>query len=101
MHPASTHNLRIVPTFYATEVGWPMWTIQSISSLQQKNNNQNWLSVDCLMSASTTLINVMEDYSTTLFIQSFVWFSCKVGYPEFLSADWWRDVSQLSRNILI
>ena len=29
----------------------------------------------------------MEDYSTTAFIQSFVRFSCEVGYPKFLSVD--------------
>ena len=39
------------------------------------------------MSTSTTLIKVMEDYSTTAFIQSFVRFSCEVGYPKFLSVD--------------
>ena len=29
----------------------------------------------------------MEDYSTAAFIQSFVQFSCEVGYPKFLSVD--------------
>ena len=39
------------------------------------------------MSTSATLIKVMEDYSTIAFIQSFVRFSCEVGYPKLLSVD--------------
>ena len=39
------------------------------------------------MSTSTTLNKVMEDYSTTAFIQSFVRFCCEAGYPKFLSVD--------------
>ena len=47
------------------------------------------------MSTSTALIKVMEDYSTTAFIQSFVRFSCEVGYPTFLSVD---EESQLVKG---
>ena len=36
---------------------------------------------------STTNIKVMDDYSTQAFIQSFVRFSCEVGYPKFMPID--------------
>ena len=38
MGPLSTHSLRIAPAFYSS---WPLWTIQSILSSHQNNNNQN------------------------------------------------------------
>ena len=36
---------------------------------------------------STTLIKVMDDYSTTTFLQAFIRFSCEVGYPKMLLPD--------------
>ena len=34
-----------------------------------------------------TSIKVMEDYSTTSFIQAFIRLACEVGYPKILLAD--------------
>ena len=39
------------------------------------------------MSTSTTNIKVMDDYSTQAFIQSFIRFSCEVGYPKYMMVD--------------
>ena len=86
MDPVSTHNLRIAPAFYATQVDL-CEPFKVYSPHNKRTTIKIWLSVYCCMSASTTLIKVMEDHSTTAFIQSFVRFSCEVGYPKFLSAD--------------
>ena len=41
----------------------------------------------------------MEDYSTTAFIQSFVRFSCKIGYPKFLSVDEGSQLVKICESI--
>ena len=75
----STHNLRKAPAFYATEV-------DLCGPLCKRKTIKIWLAVYCCMSASTTLIKAMEDYSITAFIQSFVRFSCEVGYPKLIKS---------------
>ena len=46
-----------------------------------------WLIIYCCISTSTTNIKVMDDYSAQAFIQAFIRFSCKVGYPKFMVID--------------
>ena len=86
MSPVSTYNLRIAPAFYDIQVDL-CGPFKAYSTHNKRTIIKIWLAVYCCMSASTALIKVMEDYSTTAFIRSFVRFSCKVGYPEFLSVD--------------
>ena len=86
MSSASTHNLGIASAFYATQVDL-CGPFKVYSPHNKRTTTKIWLVVYCCMSASTALIKVMEDYSTTAFIQSFVRFSCEVGYPKFLSVD--------------
>ena len=81
----STHNLRIAPAFYATEVGL-CGPFKAYSPKSKRKTIKIWLAVYCCMSASTTLIKAMEDYSITAFIQSFVRFSCEVGYPKLIKS---------------
>ena len=86
MGPASSHSLRIAPAFYATQVDL-CGPFKAYSTHNKRTAIQVWLAVYCCMSTSTTLIQVMEDYSTIAFIQSFVRFSCEVCYPVFISVD--------------
>ena len=81
----STHNLRIAPAFYATEVGL-CGPFRAYSPKSKIKTIKIWLAVYCCMSTSTTLIKAMEDYSITAFIQSFVRFSCEVGYPKLIKS---------------
>ena len=79
----STHNLRIAPAFYATEVDL-CGPFKAHSPKSKRKTIKIWLAVYCCMSASTTLIKAMKDYSITAFIQSFVRFSCDVGYAKLI-----------------
>ena len=81
----STHNLRIAPAFYATEVGL-CGPFRAYSPKSKIKTIKIWLAVYCCMSTSTTLIKAMEDYSIIAFIQSFIRFSCEVGYPKFVKS---------------
>ena len=86
MGPVLTQNVRIAPAFYATQVHL-CGLFKAYSPHNKRTTIKIWLAVYCCIFTSTTLIKVMEDYSTTAFIQSFVRFSCEVGYPKFLSVD--------------
>ena len=46
-----------------------------------------WLAIFCCTTTSTTNIKVMENYSTSAFIQAFTRFSCEVGYTKRILAD--------------
>ena len=86
MGPVLTQNVRIAPAFYATQVHL-CGLFKAYSPHNKRTTIKIWLAVYCCIFTSTTLIKVMEDYITTAFIQSFVRFSCEVGYPKFLSVD--------------
>ena len=79
----STHNLRVAPAFYTTEVDL-CGPFKAYSPKSKRKTIKIWLAVYCCMSASTTLIKAMKDYSITAFIQSFVRFSCDVGYAKLI-----------------
>ena len=86
MGPVSSHSLRIAPAFYATKFDL-CGRFKTFSPNNKIITIKIWLAVYCCMSTSTKLIKVMEDYRTTVFIQSFVLLSCEIGYPKFLSVD--------------
>ena len=86
MGPVSTHNLRIAPEFCATQVDL-CGPLKAYSPHNKRKIIKIWLAVYCCMCTSTTLIKVMEDYSATAFIQSFVQLSCEVVHPKFISVD--------------
>ena len=81
--PISKHNITIAPAFYATQAD--MCGPFKVYSLHHKRATiKIWLIVYCCISTSTTNINVMDDYSAQAFIQAFIRFSYKVGYPKFM-----------------
>ena len=77
MGPVSSHSLRIALAFYATQVD--LCEPFKAYSPHNKRTIKTWLAVYCCMPTSTRLTKVMEDYSRTAFIQSFVRFSCEAG----------------------
>ena len=71
MGPVPTHNLRTAPAFYATQINLCR-PFKAHCPHNKRMTIKSWLAVCCCMSTSTTLIKVMENYSTTAFILSFV-----------------------------
>ena len=86
MGPVSKHVLNIAPAFYSTQVDL-CGPFQCYSYHHKRTTIKIWLLVFCCATTSTTIIKVMEDYSTQAFIQSFIRFSCDVGYPKTLLVD--------------
>ena len=78
MGPVSSYNMKIAPGFYGTQVD-----ICGPLKAYSPHNKRTTIK----MTASTTSINVMEDYSTIAFIQAFTRFACEVGYPQFMLID--------------
>ena len=86
MGPVSKYNLTIAPAFYVTQTDI-CGPFKAYSSHQKRTAVKIWLVIYCCMSASTTNIKVMDDYSTQAFIPSFIRFSCEVGYPRYMMVD--------------
>ena len=86
MGPVSRHNLTIAPTYFASQVDLA-GPFLSYSNHNKRATVKIWLVIFCCAVTSSTNIKVMEDYSTTSFIQAFTRFSCEVGYPHTLLCD--------------
>ena len=86
MGPVSPHTLTIAPAFYATQldVAGPLL---AYCHHHKRSTIKIWLIVYCCSTTSMTSIKVMDDYSTTAFIQAFVRFSSEVGYPKTMLCD--------------
>ena len=81
MGPISRHNLNIPPAFFVTQVD-----LSGPNKAYSPNNKRAtikiWFVVFCCSTTSTTIIKCMDDYSTPSFVQSFIRFSCDVGFPK-------------------
>ena len=86
MGPISKRNIKIAPAFYSTQTDL-CGPFKAYSHHYKRTTIKIWLVVFCCMTTSNTIIKVMEDYSTQSFIQSFIRFSCEVGYPKFILID--------------
>ena len=86
MGPVSPHNLNIAPAFYVTQTDLA-GPFSAHCHHHKRNTIKVWFVVFCCATTSTTNIKVMEDYSTTAFLQAFARFSSEVGYPKTLLCD--------------
>ena len=86
MGPISNHNLTIAPAFYSTQVDLA-GPFLFFSAQHKRTTVKIWLSVFCCATTSAVKIKVMDDYSTSSFLQAFTRFSCDVGYPKILLPD--------------
>ena len=86
MGPISEHNITIAPAFYVCQLDL-VGPFMAYSYHHKRTTIKIWLIVFCCATTSATKIKVMEDYSTTAFIQSFTRFACDVGYPKRVLAD--------------
>ena len=86
MGPVSQDNLVIAPAFYITQADLA-GPFLSYSQHHKRTTVKVWLIIFCCATTTSVSIKVMEDYSTTAFLQSFTRFSCQVGYPRKLLID--------------
>ena len=86
MGPVSPDNLVIAPAFYVTQVDLA-GPFQAHCHHHKRNTIKIWFSVFCCATTSTTSIKLMEDYSTSAFINSFIRLSSDVGFPKKMICD--------------
>jgi len=84
MGPVSQCNVTIAPAFYATQVDLS-GPYKAYSNHNKRSTIKIWLVVFCCCTTSTTSIKVMDDYSTSAFVQAFgiEFSSCPVGGHNF------------------
>ena len=86
MGPVSSQNLTIAPAFYITQIDLA-GPFLSYSPHNKRATVKIWFAVYCCSTTSTINLKVMEDYSASGFLQSFIRFSCETGYPKILVSD--------------
>ena len=86
MGPISGHNLTIAPAFYITQVDIA-GPFLSYSPHNKRTTVKIYYAVYCCSVTSAVSLKVMEDYTASAFMQSFIRFSCTVGVPKSLISD--------------
>ena len=86
MGPVSEQNLTIAPAHYISQVDIA-GPFSAYSPHNKRTTVKVYFAVYCCSTTSSVSIKVMEDYSAAAFMQSFIRFSCEVGYPKILVSD--------------
>ena len=86
MGPVQDVNLCIAPAFYACQIDI-FGPFRCFSIANKRATLKIWFLIFCCCTTGAISIQAMEDYSTTSFIQGFVRFSCRYGYPRHLLPD--------------
>ena len=86
MGPITEHNLKIAPAFYACQVDLA-GPFLAYTTHNKRKTVKVWMVVFVCCTTTTTAIKIMEDYSTSAFVQAFIRLSCDTGYPKFLLPD--------------
>ena len=86
MGPVSAHNMNIAPAFYVTQVD-VAGSFKSYSPANKRATVKVWFKIFCCATTGTLAIKLMEDYSSSSFVQAFIRLSCDVGYPKLLLVD--------------
>ena len=86
MGPVACENVCIAPPFYNSQVDL-FGPFSSYSNVNKRATSKIWFVIFCCCVTGAVDIKVAEDYTTTSFIQAFIRFSCKVGYPRKLLPD--------------
>ena len=86
MGPGQNVNLCIAPCFYASQVDI-FGPLKSYSSLNKRASMKVCFLVLCCCTTGAVDVCLMNDYSTTAFIQAFIRFSCRFRYPKVLLPD--------------
>ena len=86
MGPIQDVNLCIAPAFYASQVDI-FGHYKAYSSANKRATIKVWFVIFCCCTTGAVDIRILEDYSTDAFVQGFIRFSCRVGYPRYLLPD--------------
>ena len=86
MGAVSSQNLTIAPAFYITQVDIA-GPFLAYSPHNKRTTIKIYFVIYCCSTTSSVSIKVMEDYSASSFIQSFIRFSSDNGYPKILVSD--------------
>ena len=86
MGAVSGYNLTIAPAYYISQVDIA-GPFLAYSPHNKRSTIKIYFVVICCATTSSINIKVMEDYTTTAFINAFTRFSCEVGYPKTLLVD--------------
>jgi len=81
MGPVPESSLTVAPAFYHTQLDLS-GPYKAFSPLHKRTTVKVWLVVYCCCSTSAVMINIMDDYATTTFIQSFMRFASRYGFPR-------------------
>ena len=79
-------SLAIAPAFYNCQ-GDLAGPFASYTNHNKRKRVKIWLATFICTTTSTTLIKVMDDYSSPSFYQVLIRFSCESGYPKTLFVD--------------
>ena len=86
MGPVSRFNMTIAPAFYYTQLDLS-GPYLSYSPQHKRTTVKIWLVVFCCCSTCAVKIKVMDDYSTTGFIQAVTRFAADHGFPKRIICD--------------
>ena len=86
MGKLSARNLTIAPAFYFSQIDLA-GPFKSYCNHHRRSTMKVWMAIFCCMTTSATSIKIMDDYSTSSFIQAFTRFACQHGYPKKLQID--------------
>ena len=100
MGPLSHHNLIIAPAFYACQCDLA-GPFKCSSPSNKRATVKIWMAVFVCATTGTTVIKVMEDYSSHSFISAFIRLSCDVGYPKTLLIDSGSQITSSCENMEI
>ena len=84
--PIPSSSLTIAPAFYHSQVDLS-GPYKAYSLHHKRTTVKVWLAVYCCCFTSAIVINIIDDYSTTAFLQSFIRFSTRYGFPSKVFCD--------------
>ena len=94
MAPIADENLKIAPAFFNTQCDLS-GPFSAFSPANKRATLKIWIVVFVCSVTCAVDCRVMENYDTESFIQAFIRFSCRFGYPKLLMPD---EGSQLMRG---
>ena len=98
MGPIPPSSLTVAPAFYNSQIDLS-GPYQSFSPSHKRTTVKIWLVVYCCCSTSAVMINVMDDYSSSAFIQAFTRFSTRYGFPKKVFCDEGSQLVKATKSV--
>ena len=100
MGPVPNSSITIAPAFYHTQVDLS-GPYKAFSPQHKRTTVKIWLTVYCCCVTSATYINIMDDCSTTAFLQSFNRFATRYGFPSKVFCDEGTQLVKGTKDMLL